>query len=256
MSESKPPTLPPEARAAAARAFADRATGTGSRISALVADAGLACRFQSILTTAGSPFAEIARLFAADGEFSHNEKTILRNASLSELVKGAAAFRQRAAAEFAAAPGIPPAVKLFLPYYCALPEVEALGPSLADVLAQHRLPPSRVISELVLPTSVRDMANAIACLSWLRAVGVNVAVRIDGVDPSDLGVVAQLKPDYVHLVAPPRSFDETQTVRALLATAPPTILGGLAEPDDSNIAESLGVPFLYGDTLAPPRFLT
>ncbi len=275
MSDSKrsgDAALPSATNARAA--FANRATTTGSRISALVADAGLSCRFQSILTTSGEPFAEIALLFASDGERSHGEKSILRVATAGELARGAASFRRRATAEFAQAElargGASSPVRLYLPYYCSMPEVEAIGPPLVDVLEQERMPPARVIVEMLVPPDAAQADSAASRAAWLRAVGVQIAVRAEGCDDRALAALEALRPDLLHLPKPPRSFEEVEIFRSFLRSAKRgvaprpggtassslgVIVGGLESPDDSLAVESLGVSLVYGLAIAAPRFL-
>ena len=84
--------LPSEAHRAA-DAFSRRSSTTG-RVAALVANAGLACQFQSILSDAGLPVAEMALLYASIGDRPHGESTILRVTGPAQLAKAGAAFRK------------------------------------------------------------------------------------------------------------------------------------------------------------------
>ncbi|NUP04446.1 MAG: EAL domain-containing protein [Polyangiaceae bacterium] len=259
MSDSKRPGPFPEDPADAARAFAERSTTTATRISALVANAGLGCRFRSILTASGEPYAELALLFASDGDRAHGERTILRRAGWSEILKAAGSFRERAVTEFASAQGLLPSMLVFLPFYCALPEVEAIGPSLEDIFAQHRIAPSRVISEVVVPTMQQELTNAMAQVAWMRALGIRVALRVESPDEPAAVALAAVTPDFLHLLRPPGSESERQTFRAIIAKAlaqgARTILGGVDTDDAALSAEGLDAALFYGDAIAPPRFL-
>lgn len=205
------------------------------------------------MAVSGKPFAEIALLFASVGDRSHGERTILRATTHAELAAGAASFRKRAAGEFAAA-GLPEFVRLWLPYYCALPEVESIGPPLAEVLQSERLPPSRVIVELLSP--VRD----VSLLAGMRRLGVNVALRTQLPGEETLDDVRELHPDFVHAIAPPRTLEDIEGYRTFIEASrklgAEVIVGGVQDAEDSLAVEGLGGSVMwYGDVLAPPRFL-
>lgn len=259
MSESKRQASASSDRHAAARAFAERGATTGSRIAALVADAGLSCRFQSVLTANGEPFAELAVLSADIGDQVHGEAAILQTALWTEVVRAAASFRARAVAEFSAAPGLPAKTLLYLPYYCVAPEAEAIGPSLGDILQRHRLDPGRVICEVETPESASEQASIATRLAWLRAVGVRVALRVTASLEVATASLRSLAPDFVHLLAPPGSLEEREACRALLselrALGGRGVMGGLDSHEAALVAEGLDVSLLYGGVLAPPRFL-
>lgn len=230
-----------------------RRNSTATRIAGLVADAGLGCRFQSVMTVSGKPFAEIALLFASVGDRSHGERTILRATTHAELAAGAASFRKRAAGEFATA-GLPEFVRLLLPYYCALPEVERIGPPLAEVLQSERLSPDRVIVELLSP--MRDASQMVA----MRRLGVSVVLRTQAPGDETLDDVRELHPDFVHVVGPPRTLEDIEAYRAFIGAAQKlgaeVIVGGVQDAEDSLAVEGLGGSVMwYGDVLAPPRFL-
>jgi hypothetical protein len=239
-----------------ADAFARRSSTTG-RVAALVANAGLACQFQSILSDAGLPVAEMALLYASIGDRPHGESTILRVTGPAQLAKAGAAFRQRAAAEFAAA-GLPPDVSLYLPYYCLMPGTEAVGPGLSEVLAAARLSPERVIAELLVPPSELLAASNIEQAAALRASGVRVAVRVADADERGLAAVRDVSADFVHLVHPPRSFEEAARLRGFVSSVPAAsrvIIGSIEGPDDATLVQGLGVSLFAGDAIATPRFL-
>lgn len=258
MTDSKPPATIPDDPVAAARAFADRGTTTTNRISALVADAGLACRFRSIVASDGKPVAELALMFVPDGDTGHTEATILRKTRWAELVKGAVSFRQRAVAEFAAA-DLPASQLLFLPYYCTLPEVEATGPALSDVLESHRIDRNRVVAEILSPSNPSDLTSALVRVEWMRALHVRVAFRVQRPEEMATDALRAVAPDLVHWSTPPRSLDERDAFRAYLRDAhhlrARAVLGGLHDSEAALTAEGLGVDLFYGDALAPPRFL-
>ncbi|MBK6514844.1 MAG: EAL domain-containing protein [Polyangiaceae bacterium] len=259
MSETKRDRAAPSDPAAAARAFADRGTTTSNRIAALVADAGLSCRFQSILSASGEPYAELAFLSADIGDRVHGEAAILRTARWAELLRAAATFRARAVTEFSAAMGSSSKTLLYLPYYCALSEVEAIGPPLGDLLQQHRLPPTRVICEVETPDDPSVATSVAKRLLWLHAVGVRVAVRVSSSLEAAAASLRTLSPDLVHILCPPESLDDRERYKALLAQAraagASAVMGGLDTPEAALAAEGLEVPLLYGASVAPPRFL-
>jgi hypothetical protein len=251
---SAAPAADPAAR------FANRNTSTASRISALVADAGLGCKFQSIVSSEGQPFAEMAVVFAPDGERLHDERTIRLAAGPTEFARGAAAFRLRAAVEFAEAPGLNPGVHLFLPHYCVTPEVERFGPPLAEVLASSRLSPARVIVEM-LAAGPDALADLVARVGELRSAGVFVAMRTDAPDDRARAALRACAPDFFHFVQPPRSMDEIELMRSFVDEAglahTRVIIGGVAGSDDYASASGgpRAVSLFYGEAIAGPRFL-
>jgi hypothetical protein len=247
--------LPSEARRAA-DAFSRRSSTTG-RVAALVANAGLACQFQSILSDAGLPVAEMALLYASIGDRPHGESTILRVTGPAQLAKAGAAFRKRAAEEFAAA-GLPPDVSLYLPYYCVMPGAEAVAPSLVDALLVARLPPARVIAELLVPPSAALRTANIAQAAALREAGLHVSLRVADADERALQAARDVAAHFVHIVAPPRSFEQAIQLRGFVSSLRETsrvIIGGVEGPDDAELVQGLGVSLFSGDAIATPRFL-
>ncbi|MFO0551121.1 MAG: EAL domain-containing protein [Polyangiaceae bacterium] len=239
-----------------------RRTTTATRIAALVADAGLGCRFHSIVSSSGLPFAELAVLYATDGERSHGEGTIIRSTNPRQLIEGGAQFRVRACVEFAGAAGLHPAVRLFLPYYCNMGELEGIGLPLAEVLSRARLSPSRVIAEVLVPPTVEAYAATTEHVARLRDVGVQVAVRVGEPDDRALDLIFAVEPDFVHIVRPPRHFDAVENMRAFVAQCGQicqgscrAIVGGLETADDTAEVERIGVSLYYGDAISAPRFL-
>jgi len=241
----------------AAEAF-DRRNSTTSRVAALVANAGLACQFQSILSVQGLPFAEMALLYASIGDTPHGESTILRATGPAQLARAGAVFRKRAAAEFATA-GIPAAVNLYLPYYCVLAGVDEIGPPLAEVLASSRLATARVIVELLVPPTDDLVAANIEQACRLRSIGLAISIRISDPDERAERAARAISADFIHLVRPPRTFDEASQFKAFIAAAKKhgsrAIVGGVEGPDDATLVEGLGVTLFSGDAIATPRFL-
>lgn len=253
--DGSPEGLPSEARRAA-EAFARRSSTT-ARVAALVANAGLACQFQSILSDAGLPLAEMAMLYASIGDRPHGESSILRATGPAQLAKAAAVFRRRAAAEFAAA-GLPPDVSLYLPYYCVMPGADGEGPSLVDVLLAARLAPERVIAELLVPPSPTLRAANVEQAAALRSGGLQVSLRVADADERALSAARDVAADFVHVVRPPRSFEEAAQLKGFVSSIrniSRVIIGGVEGPDDAGLVQGLGVSLFSGDAIATPRFL-
>lgn len=240
----------------AADAFARRSSTT-ARVAALVANAGLVCQFQSVLSDAGLPVAEMAMLYASIGEKSHGESSILRATGPAQLAKAAGLFRRRAAAEFAAA-GLPPDVSLYLPYYCVIPGIDIAGPSLIEVLLAARLAPARVIAELLVPASPPQETANIEQASALRGDGLRVSLRVADADERALSAARAVAADFVHVVRPPRSFEEAAQLKCFVSSIRDTsrvIIGGVEGPDDASSVQGMGVSLFSGDAIATARFL-
>lgn len=250
-----PEELPSEARRAA-DAFSRRSSTTG-RVAALVANAGLACQFQSILSDAGLPVAEMAMLYASIGDRPHGESSILRATGPAQIAKAAGVFRRRAAVEFAAA-GLPPDVSLYLPYYCVLTGVDTAGSSLLDVLLAARLAPARVIAELLVPPNASLEGANVEQASALRGGGLRVSLRVADADERALAAARAVAADFIHVVRAPRSFEESVQLKSFVASIRDTsrvIIGGIETPDDASAVQGLGVSLFSGDAIATPRFL-
>ncbi|MBL8743406.1 MAG: hypothetical protein JNK04_19990 [Myxococcales bacterium] len=246
----------PDGNRRAADAFARRSSTT-TRVAALVANAGLACQFQSILSDAGLPVAEMAMLYASIGDRPHGESTILRATGPAQLAKAAAGFRRRAAAEFAAA-GLPPDVSLYLPYYCVMPGTDAVGETLVEALNAARLPPSRAIAELLVPPSEPLATANIEQAAALKAAGMRVSLRVADADERALAAARDVQADFAHVVRPPRTFDDATQLRLFIAAIrdmSEVIIGGVEGPDDASLVQGLGVSLFSGDGIAAPRFL-
>jgi hypothetical protein len=256
-SDDQPGT--PEGERSEARRAADafaRRTSTTGRVAALVANAGLACQFQSILSDAGLPVAEMALLYASIGEKPHGESSILRATGPVQLAKVAGVFRRRAAVEFAAA-GLPPDVSLYLPYYCVL-AADGAGSSLIDVLLAARLAPARVIAELLVPASPAQATANIEQASGLRGGGLRVSLRVADADERALSAARAITADFVHIARPPRSFEEAAQLKSFVAAIRDTsrvIISGIEGPDDASSVQGMGVSLFAGDAIATPRFL-
>ncbi len=236
-----------------------RTPASTPRIAAMAADAGLSCLFWSIVSATGLPFAEMALPAGLEDNPLPIQLVTFRGTSESEvLARAAAAFRSRAIREFAGASGLPLTVRLYLPWFCVLPSVEARATPLLQDLARAAMPPGRLIVEVETPEA-SELGALARRVSRFREAGVQVALRAE--EPSDLAAEAcqKVAPDYLHIARSPRGFDEARVVRAFLERATRgrlrTIVGGVASAVDSEHADALGVGLVYGDAIAAPRFL-
>lgn len=256
--------MPPPDRFAESAELAARWTDrlrtptTSPRIAAMAADAGLSCLFWSIVQSSGLPFAELALPAGTEDDAVPIQLGTFRIVSESEdLARAAAGFRARAIKEFSLAPGLPLTVRLYLPWFCVLPRVDAKGAPLVSSLARAGLPPGRVIAELAIsPNGETDSLAAEA--QKLRAVGVQTALRVESLTDSAFTCAAALAPDYLHIVNAPRSFGEAREMKEFLdgtRRRSRAIIGNVCGPDDAEHVDALGVSLFYGDTIAAPRFL-
>ncbi|NUO53078.1 MAG: hypothetical protein HOV80_29880 [Polyangiaceae bacterium] len=232
---------------------------TSPRIAAMAANAGLSCLFWSIVQPSGLPFAEIALPAGTEAEAVPIQLGTFRIVSESEdLARAAAGFRSRAITEFSAAPGMPVTVRLYLPWFCVLPSVDAMGVPLRTALANTGLAAGRVIVELATPMA-GGIPSAARRIAELRELGVQTALRVEEVSPAAFEAAVELVPDYVHVVEAPRSFDESSAIKALLdgfrRKKTRAIVGNVSVADDAAHVDGLGVSLLYGDAISAPRFL-
>ncbi len=146
-----------------------RTPTTSPRIAAMAANAGLSCLFWSIVHPNGLPFAEIALPAGTEAEAIPIQLGTFRIVSESEdLARAAAGFRSRAIKEFSAAPGLPVTVRLYLPWFCVLPTVDAMGVPLRGALANTGLASGRVIVEPDCSLAGRDDVFVIGDLASYR----------------------------------------------------------------------------------------
>ncbi len=232
---------------------------TSPRIAAMAADAGLSCLFWSIVQPSGLPFAEIALPAGTEEDAVPIQLGTFRIVSESaDLARAAAGFRARAVKEFAAAPGLPVTVRLYLPWFCVLPSVEALGVPLATSLSRAGLAPGRVIAEVVV-SGASDRAAAAARAQALRQAGLQVALRVEELGPHAVEIATEIGPDYIHVVRAPNSFEDAREVKLFLERAgrrrARVIVGHVSGPDDAAHVDGLGVALFYGDAISAPRFL-
>ncbi len=232
---------------------------TSPRIAAMAADAGLSCLFWSIVQSSGLPFAELALPAGTEEDAVPIQLGTFRIVSESEdLARAAAGFRARAIKEFALAPGLPLTVRLYLPWFCVLPSVEARGVPLAASLSRFGLAPGRVIAELAVPAD-GDTGAVVAQSAKLRDIGLQTALRVEALTDQAFACALDVAPDYVHVVEAPRSFEAAREMKVFLdgvtRKRSRTIVGNVSGPDDATHVDSLGVSLFYGDAIAAPRFL-
>lgn len=232
---------------------------TSPRIAAMAADAGLSCLFWSIVQSSGLPFAELALPAGTEEDAVPIQLGTFRIVSESEdLARAAAGFRTRAIKEFSAAPGLPVTVRLYLPWFCVLPRVEAIGTPLSVSLSRGKLAAGRVIAELPVPAQA-GLDAALESAAKLKALGVQTSLRIEELSADSFARAGSLSPDYLHIVEAPRSFEEAREMKSFLDQMPRkrtrVIVGNVSGPDDAAHVDGLGVSLFYGDTVGAPRFL-
>jgi hypothetical protein len=232
---------------------------TSPRIAAMAADAGLSCLFWSIVQSSGLPFAELALPAGTEEDAVPIQLGTFRIVSESEdLARAAAGFRARAIKEFSAAPGMPVTVRLYLPWFCVLPRVEAIGTPLSVSLSRGRLAPGRVIAEIPVPPE-GGAASATESSAKLRSLGVQTSLRIEELSVHAFASADALAPDYIHVVRSPGSFEEARELKSFIdgmaRKRPRVIVGNVSSADDAAHVDGLGVSLFYGDTVASPRFL-
>jgi EAL domain-containing protein (putative c-di-GMP-specific phosphodiesterase class I) len=246
------------------------------RIAALAADGGKRCLFRSIVDLEGRPVAEVAVLHALEEARVWTEPSILAASTERDFAPIAALFRDRAVREFGTAPGLPRDVTLYLPWYCALASVDAIGPTIAALLSRSAIASSRVVLELSVATRFSDpgraprdgASNEEADLHllekrvvWLRGMGVEIGLRVSGDLALDRRAIAALRPEWVHIPKAPSDFDDAGSLRSLLDAVSTerddarTVIGGVDSPEEAAFAEGLGARYLSGDAVAPARFL-
>jgi hypothetical protein len=236
-----------------------RTPTTSPRIAAMAANAGLSCLFWSIVHPNGLPFAEIALPAGTEAEAIPIQLGTFRIVSESEdLARAAAGFRSRAIKEFSAAPGLPVTVRLYLPWFCVLPTVDAMGVPLRGALANTGLASGRVIVELATPAK-EEIPSAARRIAELRQLGVQTALRVEEVSEASSDAAFELVPDYVHVVEAPKTFDDARAMKTLFerfqSKKTRAIVGNVSGPDDAAHVDGLGVSLFYGDAVSAPRFL-
>jgi hypothetical protein len=229
------------------------------RVAAMAADAGLSCVFWSIVQASGLPFAEIALPAGTEQEAVPIQLGTFRIVADSpDLARAAAGFRARAIKEFSLAPGLPVAVRLYLPWFCVLPSVEAMGSPLAASLERAELPSNRVIVEVPVPAE-HELAELTTRANQLRDAGLLVSLRVEELGPGAVATASAPVPDFVHLVDAPSSFQAALEVKTFLdgvtAQSARVIVGNVRGPGDAAHVEGLGVTLFYGESISAPRFL-
>ncbi len=232
------------------------------RIAALASDAGKSCLFRSIVDVRGQPVAEIAVLHDLDRGRVENEPSLLGKLSREEDVAPIAAlFRERAVREFAMAPGLSRELRLYLPWYCSLARVDAVGPTIPSLLQRAALQARRVVVELNCPDSQDGLGILAKRGAWLKSIGVAISLRVAQLGDVARGAMLALHPDWLHVPTPPR-LEQVALIGAFLdqtarvmTPGPRFVIGGVDTPEDASLAEGVGADFLCGDSVAEARFL-